>query len=529
MRFSIKFENYERIHPNFTKVKIYVMYEGINRNNSYISKKSVEDSLETMSLIPIVGEWIERSDSNNDNFGGHGGKIEISDKGIKWIQTTQPYGVVGENFNPRWEEVTDDFTGETKEYLVVDGYLWSGRYPEVEKIVQNGAWQSMEIEPTDAYWASYQDEDGLFKDVFKIEKFTFEALCILGKDEDNEDFNVEPCFEDAQIVAYGWRKDEFKKEFSQMIQEIREIFGEVKSEVESENNDDEDFAIAKEDIGTGSAIDISNSKDSAVGESDGTWGNVDKASLRDKIMMASNYVSVSKEAYLLVDEENLDNAPSSSVKYPHHDIVDNTLVVHVDGLLTAGSMLNQVKSNGDISDSDYNFALDHINKHRNELGLEELEAFEESDEEETENSENEEDQTVDYEIEIENLKNQNTVLKNTIREFEEMVEHYEKINSELQEKVNTFIAQKKTAEIEELRFKFSSELADDEMDDILSKDISIEEMEKELFYKIGTKKAQFKLNTDKTAKIIVQTVKEDGVEEHYGSATKYLKKMEVKK
>ena len=43
-----------------------------------------------------------------DNFGGHGGKLEISDKGIKYVETTKPYGVVPESAEIAWEAVTEE-------------------------------------------------------------------------------------------------------------------------------------------------------------------------------------------------------------------------------------------------------------------------------------------------------------------------------------------------------------------------------------------------------------------------------------
>lgn len=221
MRFSVSLTDYERVHPNFTKVKIYVLYEGINRNNSFISKQAVLHALPSMHYIPIVGEWIERTDEDDSNFGGHGGKIEITNTEVKYVQTTRPYGVIPMDCNARWEVVEDSLTGVPKEYLVVDGYLWSGRYPEVQKIVQDGAWQSMEIEPEQANWATFKDDDGLMREVYKIEQFRFEALCILGRDESNDDFDVEPCFEDAQIQAYQFEKEKFMDDFKAMVNELK--------------------------------------------------------------------------------------------------------------------------------------------------------------------------------------------------------------------------------------------------------------------------------------------------------------------
>ena len=218
MRFQVDIDtnSFEQVNPLFTKGKAYVMYAGTNRNNSHMSKEVIERALPSIFNIPVVGEWREKV----DNFGGHGGKLEITDNDIRYVDTTKPYGVVPESCNPRWELVSDRYTGEQKEYLVVDVYLWTGRYPELNKLVSDGSWQSMEIEPSDAEWVTQDIGQGFLKDVFRINAFDFSALCILAKD-DNPDVDVEPCFEDAQIVAYSLNKEKFKLEFQAMLKELK--------------------------------------------------------------------------------------------------------------------------------------------------------------------------------------------------------------------------------------------------------------------------------------------------------------------
>src|SRR5690554_7442615 len=67
-------------------VKVYIAYAGKNRNFSIISKETFEKMIPSLYGIPIVGEWKEEK----EDFGTHGGKIEISDEGIKYIETTKP-------------------------------------------------------------------------------------------------------------------------------------------------------------------------------------------------------------------------------------------------------------------------------------------------------------------------------------------------------------------------------------------------------------------------------------------------------
>jgi hypothetical protein len=178
------------------------MYTGINRNGSSISKDVVDRSIDTIYNIPIIGEFIE----NKDDFGTHGGKVEISDQGVKFIKTTVPFGVVPSTANIYWEDVEEN-DGTINNYLNIEGaILWTGRYEEASKVIEEGRPQSMEIEVVDGTFN--KDE------VFEIQDMVFSALCILGTD-------VEPCFESANITAYSLDKDKFKSEFNQLLAELK--------------------------------------------------------------------------------------------------------------------------------------------------------------------------------------------------------------------------------------------------------------------------------------------------------------------
>jgi hypothetical protein len=227
---KMNFEKYSDFqHPEITKVEILVAYHGANRNGSFISKDTFEKDVVMQSLtgIPVVGEFWEKS----ENFKGHGGKLEISDDGIQYVMTTKPYGAVVEP-NPRWVEI-EEKDGSVNEYLAIDAYLWTGRYEELEVVREKGANQSMEIVVKDG--AIIDGEE----DVFEIKDFFYSALCILGKDEENPEFNFEPCFESSSIVAYTLDKDDFKSEFSEFMQMVKEFSMEQKTEEFVENGEEE--------------------------------------------------------------------------------------------------------------------------------------------------------------------------------------------------------------------------------------------------------------------------------------------------
>jgi len=377
----IGFSNYEVLNETVARVKVFVQYAGRNRNYSHFTREAIENALPSIFGVPVVGEYKKEI----DNFGGHGGKIEITDDGVEYIETTKPYGFVPLDealADPRWETVKDDF-GNSKEYLVVNAFLWRRRYPELDVVFDKDSNQSMEI----------LIDDGEFMDdgYFDIQKFKYDALCILGRDTEDSEKNTEPCFEDSMVVGYSLDKKDFKSEFSKMVSEIKES-----------------FAVSKDEIGSGDSIDIDNSEDSAV---NGSWSDVDKGAERDKIMKASNYKSLANEMYLLVDESELDTAPSQAVKYPHHVVRGDKLVVHIDGLEAAGSRLNQVKSQDDISESDYQKAINHINKHRKELGMEDLKEL-------TNQSE---------EMQLETPEQEVQEVENVVEETSEAEESFEKV------------------------------------------------------------------------------------------------------
>ena len=189
-------------------------------------KGSRHAAIPTIYNIPIVGEYKKEK----GDFGTHGGKIELSDDGIEFINTTVPIGVVPTECNPRYEKVLEKDGFTEHEYLVVDGYFWYKRYPECERVFDGKNNQSMEIGVNKG---SYNEEE----DCYDIEDFYFSCLCVLGED-------IEPCFEGASVKPYTYAldKDEFKMQFSAMLDELKSVF-EVEnntSEVEDTTNADEE-------------------------------------------------------------------------------------------------------------------------------------------------------------------------------------------------------------------------------------------------------------------------------------------------
>lgn len=201
--FESRFDKPVKFNSQFHMVKIYIAYAGKNRNGSIISKETFEKLIPSLYGVPVVGEWKEEK----EDFGSHGGKIEISEDGIQFIDTTKPYGFIDSSATVQWENVTEE-DGTEREYLTTTAFLWTSRYPEVLKVLENKNNQSMELNIFDGKMSEEYPE------YFEILDGEFSALCILGED-------VEGCFESAKVSQFNLDKDAFKSEFTQMVAELK--------------------------------------------------------------------------------------------------------------------------------------------------------------------------------------------------------------------------------------------------------------------------------------------------------------------
>lgn len=224
-RFDIQISDVEPINKLFSKCFIKILYPGLNRNNVYIEKEVANEMAKTLTNIPIVGEYIE----HKDDFGTHGGRIEITDEDIKFIQTTKPWGFIPESTEISWQNVTEE-DGTTREYLTCVGYLWSGRYPEILDVLNSGRPQSMELfeDTLEGYWARQEG-----REYFHITKADFSALCILGND-------VEPAFESADIGSYFVSNPiSFSKKYNKLLRDFEESLPDIVNFSSSANKQNE--------------------------------------------------------------------------------------------------------------------------------------------------------------------------------------------------------------------------------------------------------------------------------------------------
>lgn len=215
-----EFLNIQPLNPLISQCEIKVLYVGQNRNDSFISKAVATAMADSLPGCPIVGYY----KPDNQDFGDHGERMILDGDGISFECLTKPYGFIGPNAEvwfQKFDDTEPDGTVTTHEYLMTTGYLWTGQFPEVQRVVDEGNNQSMELdkESLQGNWA-IDDNSGI--EFLIINDAIFSKLCILGED-------VEPCFEGSTItglqqnVSTSFSKidDNFKTTLFSMMQELQ--------------------------------------------------------------------------------------------------------------------------------------------------------------------------------------------------------------------------------------------------------------------------------------------------------------------
>ena len=210
-----EFINITPVNPLISKCQIKVCYVGDtpNRNGSIITKEVARQMANSLPGSPIVGYY---NDATGD-FEEHNRVIDISNGQFKIQDTTKPYGFVDLGARAWFQKFNDD--GVEHEYLMTEGYIWTGQYPECQRIIDQGNNQSMELDEKtlDATWT--KDDNGKPK-FFIINEAIISKLCILGEE-------CEPCFEGSQITKFSLTFDEdFKQKLFSMMNDLKELIKE---------------------------------------------------------------------------------------------------------------------------------------------------------------------------------------------------------------------------------------------------------------------------------------------------------------
>lgn len=226
----IELINIVPFNPLISKCQIKVCWVGDqpNRNKSIITKDVAKEMANSLPGSPIVGYYNE----NTGDFEEHNKIIEIAGGKFRLKPNTYPYGFVDLGAKVWFQWFTDP-DGIDREYLVTEGWLWTGQFPECQRVITEGNNQSMELSEDsrylDAHWT--KDINGN-KQFFIINEAIISKLCILGEE-------FEPCFEGSSITAPKIEfsfEDSFKEQLFSMMTEIKNILNEGGANMVTDTN-----------------------------------------------------------------------------------------------------------------------------------------------------------------------------------------------------------------------------------------------------------------------------------------------------
>lgn len=172
----------------FINVTIDVLHTGGNLNGSRFEKEVVDRAAKSIANTPILG-YIEQNDDDELDFKGHEHELIVDEDGIKYVYAGSAYGVIPESCNPRWVS-RDDGTGKTREYLRVDGLLWT-KFDDSCEIFERDVVKGQSMEITNM--EGYVDKDGYYV----VQNFDFDGCCVLS----TTDPQIRPAMTGSTVTA----------------------------------------------------------------------------------------------------------------------------------------------------------------------------------------------------------------------------------------------------------------------------------------------------------------------------------------
>ena len=130
-----------------------------------------------------------------------------------------PFGTIPESANVHKEEVLEADGITTNTYVVMDILLWTGRFNIMDAAYSDDVYfnQSCELSINEYHYKE--------NDVLAIDDFTFSALCLLNKSDDNSK-NVRPCFGSCRfekIKKFSVNEGSFKKNYELLLEDLKKF------------------------------------------------------------------------------------------------------------------------------------------------------------------------------------------------------------------------------------------------------------------------------------------------------------------
>lgn len=192
-RYPISFtkkNEYETSDFRFIDVYIDVMHTGANRNRTSFTKDTINKAISSIANMPILGYVVDELDDEEKDFKGHEHELRVTDNDVKYMYAGQAYGVIPESCNPRWI-IKDDGTGTEREYLRVDGLIWT-KFGDPVDIFTRDVIKNHSVELTDMVYGP-KDRDGNTP----VSSFKFDGFCILS----TTDPKIQPAMTGSCITA----------------------------------------------------------------------------------------------------------------------------------------------------------------------------------------------------------------------------------------------------------------------------------------------------------------------------------------
>ena len=290
------------LSPLISMCEIKVFYLGHNRNYSYINKETALKMAKTLRGTPIVAAYREEK----EDFGDHGHVIHIEDGEVTFSCKTVPYGFVAPDSKVWFKNFTDtdEFGNQVERtYLMTTGYLWTGQFPELTKVIEEGQPHSMELDSAslEGHWS---EDTSLGVEFFIINDATFSKLCILGDD-------VEPCYEGSSItspqVSSNFSLQEFGQTLFTMMKELQETL-DSKGGLDMSNDETQDFNLENED--NTSSEEFSENEEISTEET-----SIEEASLEETSTEEEEVVEENNDDDSIEEEGENKAEPTSSDEY----------------------------------------------------------------------------------------------------------------------------------------------------------------------------------------------------------------------
>lgn len=195
----------------FIEVTIDVMHTGVNNNKSSFTKDVIEKAIPSICNTPILGYIVNEQDDNSKDFKGHEHELRITKSEVKYVYSGQAYGVIPETCNPRWI-VRDDGAGVKREYLQVDGLLWT-KFDDSVDIFTRDTTKGHSVELTDMVMGKITD-----KQISPVLDFKFDGCCILS----TTDPRIRPAMSGSCITA-NFSVDDITSQIRERLCEYKAI------------------------------------------------------------------------------------------------------------------------------------------------------------------------------------------------------------------------------------------------------------------------------------------------------------------